>query len=77
MATFGDWILVSTPPEMTSEEYGWPKSKEVLIYDGHSQRVAFLEQMDEDVPPRWRSACSEGWILKNVTHWMPLPPDPK
>lgn len=76
MTKFGDWISVNTPPDMTENLYGWPSSPPVLVWDGWCQRIAYIEQMDEHVKPTWRSACSAGWILTNLTYWTPLLPPP-
>lgn len=76
MTIFGDWISVDSPPVMSENLYGWPSSPPVLVWDGWTQRIAYIEQMDEDAKPSWRSACSEGWTLKNLKCWTPLPPPP-
>lgn len=74
---FGQWISVKQPPEMTENLYGWPSSPHVLTWDGRRMRIAYIEQIDEDAIPEWRSACSEGWILKQLISWMPLPQEPE
>ena len=57
-----------------SDEFGGYCSIEVLIYDSIRKRVwiGTLQNMDiddSDYEYRWISGCSEGWELKNITHW--------
>jgi hypothetical protein len=73
------WIPVNERlPEMPIMD-SWRESPPLLVYEAKfgKQRVATYEQVCEDEPPRWYSACSERWSLDHVTHWMPLPQPPK
>jgi hypothetical protein len=74
--TINNWISIENPPAMTENLYGWPSSVQVLVWDGWRHRIAYYEQIDEDVSPKWRSACSEGWTLTNLRYWIPLTPPP-
>jgi len=63
-------------PTLVADPGSWPKSIPVLVFDGIDIGVAYFEQIDDDCLPQWRSACSEGWELKHVQAWHPLPPKP-
>jgi hypothetical protein len=74
-----NWKLISDPPPILFEKYGWGTSGPVL---GHYRcgtiRTVVLEKLDEDEPGRWYSDCSEHWRIHDgdLTHWMPLPEGP-
>lgn len=73
---FGEWVDATILPEFTIDE-GWARiSEPVLVFDGHKRRIAFVQQLEDESNVQWISDCSEGWILKNVKCWMPLPPLP-
>lgn len=51
-------------------------SEPVLVFNG-KQQVAQLVYEKDFNEFYWRSCCSEGWQLTNVTHWMYLPEEPE
>lgn len=84
------WRLAQTPPPPSKDpdrDYGYEiKSDPVLVF----RRAAWGTRIDiasyvrsadpADVYSNrwhgWRSECSEGWELDDVTHWRPLPAPP-
>lgn len=72
------WTPISSPPDMTSQEYGWPMSEPVLgVTKRGRMQVVTYEQVDEDCEATWKTACSERWdVTGELTHWMNLPQPP-
>jgi hypothetical protein len=70
------WHATPEVPVMDERDCGWPNSRVVLVLSCGDRYLAYLEQVDDDEPPRWRDAGSEGWTLKGITHWMDLPGAP-
>ena len=68
------WISEDKRPPI-GEDYGcFFHSVDVLFTDGVSQWVGYLQTWeDEEYHPTWKMRGPDGWDVKNVTHWMPLP----
>ena len=65
-----EWIKCSERLPTQHIKFGYIKtSNEVIIYDGN--RVTTAKYTDTKT---WVNAGS--WNIKNVSHWMPLPPRP-
>jgi len=77
-----EWIPAAAPPEVLDDDL-WPalRSAKVLVADSRgSLTTAYFEVRrdadGEEFSRGWVSACSEGWLLDDVTHWMALPAPP-
>lgn len=68
------WIPCSIRPQ-AGEDFGcFVHSVDVLFTDGRNQWVGYLQTWeDEEYDPTWNMKGPDGWEVKNVTHWMPLP----
>jgi hypothetical protein len=78
-----EWIPSATPPQVSDDDDLWPtlRSAKVLVADARgSLTTAYFEVRrdadGEEYGRGWVSACSEGWLLDDVTHWMALPEGP-
>jgi hypothetical protein len=75
------WTPASQPPPLHKDEnlLDTLTSDDVLAVDKWGKIFVAYMQSDEYYGTRWRTTCSEGWILNEgtVTHWMPLPPLPE
>lgn len=69
------WTLVSTPPSMCLNEYGWPTSEPVLCFTKSGKMIiATYEQVYKEFPPIWFSYDFVGRdVTKQITHWCILP----
>ena len=77
-ALFGTWIDADSEKPPRQECFGefW-HSTPVLVTDGKRQWVGYWQSWDEEeYTPEWKMAGPDGWQIKIVTHWMPLPPLP-
>jgi hypothetical protein len=68
------WVSVCQRPPI-GEGYGcFFHSIDVLFTDGVNQWVGYLQTWEDDeYEPTWKMKGPDGWDVKNVTHWSPLP----
>ena len=73
-ATYSAWVPVDQRPPI-GEDFGcFLHSIDVLFTDGGNQWVGSLQTWEgEEYEPQWKMKGPDGWDVKNVTHWMPLP----
>jgi hypothetical protein len=71
MRTNSAWINVDSALPMIERD-GW--SANVLVTDGTSQWIAYLQWFgDDDWPPIWKQQGPDGYTLVAITHWRRLP----
>ena len=68
------WISCDNRPPI-GEDFGcFFHSVDVLFTNGKYQWVGYLQTWEEEeYEPIWKMKGPDGWDVKNVTHWMPLP----
>lgn len=72
------WKPIIIIPAMTTSDYGWECSDNLLVYIPKWKEycVAVYEQYEGE-PARWsRQDCEHRDITEYVTHWMHLPDKP-
>ena len=72
--------LAEAAPKWRTDLENAPKDgAHILIYAGGEQFVAFWDVSIEEGDGQWVIARSPGmaFIVRNPTHWMPLPAEPE
>ena len=72
-----DWRTIDTRPPMREDYGSFTYSDYVLMTDGKTIHLGYLEIWeDEQDVLIWKQDGPDGYIIYNVTHWMPLPDNP-
>lgn len=77
----GGWTSVrdALPPE-DSPMCGFSHTAHVLVSDGYTIELAYLERWDdnEDYPDKWKEVGRDGYdVTFDVLYWRALPPFPE